>query len=48
MTHRHDELLLHPLYVPTTSLATTHPRDLRVFGDVHRQPVEVPVDGVWQ
>jgi hypothetical protein len=48
MTHRRDILLSHLLYAPTTSLATTHPRDLRVFGDAHRQPAEDPVDGVWR
>jgi len=48
MAHQHDILLFHPLYAPTTSLVTTHPRDLRVFGDAHRQPAEVPLDGVWR
>jgi hypothetical protein len=27
MTHRHDVLLCYPVYGPTTSLTTTHPRD---------------------
>jgi hypothetical protein len=48
MTHRHDILLCHLIYGPTTSLTTTHPRDWRVFGDAHRQPAEVPVDDVWR
>jgi len=48
MTHQHDILSFHLLYAPTTLLATTHPQDLQVFGDAHRQPVEVHVDGVWQ
>jgi hypothetical protein len=48
MTDRHDVLLFHLLYAPTTSLVTTHPRDLRVFEYDHRRPVEVLVGGVWQ
>jgi hypothetical protein len=47
-TYQHDLLLCNQIYDPTTLLMTTHPQDLLVFGDVHKQPAEVPVDGVWR